>query len=135
MESRRLMLSLLVALFLTVSCGDDDGTSPPETGSIEVTAATTGDDVDPDGYAVRVGTASQSLGVNASTMFGGVATGEREAELTGVATNCAVAGANPRTVTIAAGEVASTSFDVTWVAVLQDQIAFSNPATATSRSM
>jgi subtilisin-like proprotein convertase family protein len=112
---------LVFSLAFVAACnGDDDGTSPPTTGSLEVTTSTTGDDLDPDGYTVTVdGGTSQSVGINGSTAFAQVATGDREVELTGLAANCSVTGVNPRTVTVAGGGTASTSFDVPCFALTQ----------------
>src|SRR5205807_1891972 len=46
---------------------------PPPTGDLTVTAATTGQDLDPDGYTVTVdGGQSRSLGVNTSTTYSGL---------------------------------------------------------------
>ena len=105
---------LVSALAMVSACSDeDDGTSPPTPGSLEVTASTTGSTLDPDGYTVTVdGGAGQSLAINGSATFTGVTAGDREVELTGVASNCTVAGANPRSVTVAGGATVSTSFDV-----------------------
>ena len=83
------------------------------TGAIHVTSSTTGSTLDPDDYTVSVdGGAGQSIAINGSATFTGVPAGDREVELTDVAANCTVAGANPRTVAVAAGGTASTSFDV-----------------------
>src|SRR2546430_249755 len=95
----------------SVSCAP----SSPGTGSLTVTTATSGasGDLDPDGYTVSVdgGTASQPIATNGSVTFTGPA-GDHSIALTGVATNCTVSGANPRTVTVPAGGTASTTFSV-----------------------
>src|SRR5439155_920493 len=69
----------------------------PTTGSLTVTAATSGasGDIDPDGYTVSVdgGAASQPIPANGSVTFTGPA-GDHSVALTGVATNCTVSGAN-----------------------------------------
>src|SRR5438034_788333 len=87
----------------------------PTTGSLSVTTATSGasGDLDPDGYTVSVdgGAASQPIATNGSVTFTGPA-GDHSIALTGVATNCTVSGANPRTVTVPAGGTASTTFSV-----------------------
>src|SRR5207249_4507130 len=81
------------------------------TGSLTVTTATSGasGDLDPDGYTVTVngGVASQPIATNGSVTFTGPA-GDHSIALTGVATNCTVSGANPRTVTVPAGDRKST---------------------------
>ena len=45
---------LVMLAFVATSCGDDNPSNPPTTGSIAVTAATVGDDIDADGYAVAI---------------------------------------------------------------------------------
>lgn len=89
------------------------GETVPSTGDLEVISATTGSDVDADGYTVVVdGSSSQALGVNDTTAFTGLAEGDHSVELTGVAANCTVSGSNPRTVTITAGSTTSSTFSV-----------------------
>src|SRR2546422_518343 len=91
------------------------------TGTIEITAATSGADVDPDGYSVQVdaGTA-QALAVSGTIRFEGLQAGSHTVTLAGAATNCPVAADNPRTVSVTTGAVkrdtARTTFQVTCVA-------------------
>ena len=86
-------------------------------GDLDVTTVTRGSDLDPDGYTVTVNsTTSQAIGTNATVRFGALAEGSYTVELGGVAANCAVSGENPRTVTVVAGGVASTRFDVSCTA-------------------
>jgi hypothetical protein len=90
-------------------------------GDLNVTTTTTGSDLDPDGYTVTVdGGPSQAVGVNGSVTFTGLAEGDHTVELTGLAGNCAVSGANPRTVTVLFGGTATTTFAVTCVARVGD---------------
>ena len=82
-------------------------------GSLQVSASTSGDEQDPNGYSVSVdGGPEQALGVNGSTTFTDLPAGPHDVELTGVAANCSVAGDNPRSVDVTAGQTASTTFDV-----------------------
>jgi len=82
-------------------------------GDLDVSAATTGSQIDPDGYSVSVdGGAAQSLAVDGTVGFPGLAAGDHQVQLSGVASNCSVAGDNPRTVTVLAGGTVSTQFDV-----------------------
>jgi hypothetical protein len=91
----------------TVSCAAVGGD-----GSLTVTTNTTGSSLDPDGYTVTVdGSASQAIAANGSVSFTGPA-GDHQVELSGVAANCTVSGANPRSVTVPAGGTTSTQFDV-----------------------
>src|SRR5213078_3231578 len=92
----------------SVSCAASGGGN----GSLTVTTSTTGSNLDPDGYTVTAdGSVSQPIATNGSVTFTGPA-GDHSIALTGVATNCTVSGANPRTVTVPAGGTASTTFSV-----------------------
>ncbi len=88
------------------------------TGVIEVTAATTGIDLDADGYSVQVGTTSKPLGINGTTRFPDLS-GSQSVSLSGMSANCSVAGDNPRTIQVTTGgltrDTARTTFDVTCV--------------------
>ena len=56
-RSKWLLASVVAALmFVWAACGGDDGgpSDPAQTGSIQVTATTTGDDLDADGYTVAM---------------------------------------------------------------------------------
>lgn len=83
------------------------------TGSLQVTVTTTGQDIDPDGYTVTAGDSARSIPVSGQVTVGGLQEGAVAVALTGVAFNCAVAGSNPRTVTIAADSTVDAMFDVT----------------------
>ena len=92
------------------------------TGSILVTAATTGIDLDPNGYTVLVdGGQLRPLPLNGTVLIEGLAGGDHSLGFSGAAANCPVAGANPRTVHVTTGgttrDTARTTFDVTCVAV------------------
>jgi hypothetical protein len=87
---------------------------PPQTGSIQVMTATTGFDMDVDGYFVRVdGGPDQSIGTNATITLTGVAADNHTVWLGHVAPNCSVDGANPRTVSVAGGATTELTFAVT----------------------
>ncbi len=97
----------------TVTCA----ALPPPTGDLTVTAATSGQDLDPTGYTVMVdGGQSRSLGINASTTYPGLTAASHTVELTGIAGNCSVSGQNPRTVTVATSGTATT-FTITCTAL------------------
>jgi TolB protein len=107
--------------FVATSCGDDNPSNPSTTGSIQVSASTTGAELDADGYTVTVdGGASQALAINGSATFSSQTVGNHEVELSGVAANCTVAGDNPRTIAVTAGNATSTTFDVTCSATAGD---------------
>ena len=105
---------LVMLAFAATSCGDDNPSNPPTTGSIQVSASTTGAELDADGYTVTVdGGAGQNLTVNGSVTFTNQSAGNHTVELSGFAANCTVALDNPRTVAVTAGNTVSTTFDVT----------------------
>jgi hypothetical protein len=84
-----------------------------ETGMLEVTTVTTGDDIDPDGYTVTVdGSLSQAIGANDTVTFTDLAALQHTVELTDVAGNCVAGGENPRTVSVPAGGVGETTFEI-----------------------
>jgi len=104
---------------VTVEAGNTASTSfsvscTATTGSLEVSASTSGDDQDSDGYTVTVdGSSSKDIGPNGSATFSGLSEGDHDVELTGLKSNCSVDGSNPKTVSVTAGNTASTSFSVT----------------------
>ena len=91
------------------------------TGNLTATTATTGVDIDPDGYTVEVdGTQTQSIGVNDTVTFAGLPVGDHTVELKGVAANCVLSGNNPRTVTVPSGDTVQTDIAVICVPLLGD---------------
>src|SRR5207249_3258719 len=100
-----------VSTSYAVSCAP----TGPTTGSLSVTTATSGasGDLDPDGYSVSVdgGAASAPVADEGSVPCTGPA-GDHTVALSGVAGNCSVSGANPRTVTVPSGGTVSTTFSV-----------------------
>ena len=101
---------------IAAACGGDEPAAPPLPGSIQVTVATTGSDLDPDGYTITAdGGASEPVGVDGSVTFSGLPPGDHNVALEGVAANCAVAGGNSRTVTVTAGQTAGAVFTITCI--------------------
>ena len=134
-EHRRLTLwlgAVLAAAFVSGACDDDDDTGP-DTGSIEVTTATTGTDIDADGFTVSIdGGAAQPIGVNATETYSSIATGTRTVTLAGVATNCGVTGLNPVILTLDPGETDQVTFPAvceTVIAGLTGTMAFESDRT------
>ena len=83
------------------------------TGTVLVTTATTGVDLDPDGYAVSVdGGTERPIGVAGALLFPGLRPDTHTVLLTGLAANCRVDPPNPRTVIVAAGRTDSVAFAV-----------------------
>src|SRR2546426_3560770 len=87
--------------------------SPPTTGYVTVTTATTGGTPDPDGYAVAVDAgASQPIGNVDSVTFSALAPGSHAVALTGLAPNCSASAGTSRNATVSAGDTARVSFAV-----------------------
>jgi TolB protein len=88
-------------------------TLPPPTGDLRVTTATTGSDLDPDGYTLSVDAASPlPIPINGTLLFERLTPGNHSAALGGLAPNCAVNGANPRSVDVVAGTTVDVVFAV-----------------------
>ena len=104
----------LLAVFTAgaIACGDS-ASGPSET-VVEVTVATTGSPVDPDGYSVSIDAGPpEHVDVNGAVTFESLASGGHTVLLSDVADNCTVGGDNPRTVTVEDGGTAETTFSVT----------------------
>jgi Tol biopolymer transport system component len=89
---------LLILTTAVAGCGEGLTGSP--TGSIEITSVTVGEPSDSDGYTIAVDAHQEPLGANAIITVPGIAFGDHQVELLGIAHNCDLAGDNPRTVTI-----------------------------------
>ena len=86
---------------------------PPVTGGVSVTTATSGPSPDADGYTVTVdGGDAGAIAADGTLAIADLGAGDHLLGLGGVAANCAVAGANPRTVAVVAGAVVSVAFDI-----------------------
>ncbi len=104
----------IVAVGVTVACVATSGV-------VEVTAATSGLDLDANGYLVQVdGGSAVAVAVN-GTLRVAVPAGDHEVTLAGAVDNCAIADPNPRTLHVDMGGVvrdtARTTFAVSCVAV------------------
>src|SRR4051812_7141099 len=109
----RLGLILPVTGLALHACGEDH-INTPDTGTLQVTTVTSGQEPDPDGYTIQLdGGAATAIGSAATQSFAAVATGNHSVLLGGLAANCTVAEENPRTVAVTGGEVASVTFTVT----------------------
>ena len=90
------------------------------TGSVQVRAATSGVDLDLNGYAVRLDDGvPQPLAANGATTYDGLRAGAHAVLLSDLAGNCTVLGDNPATVSVTTGgatrDTARTTFAVTCV--------------------
>jgi Tol biopolymer transport system component len=103
----------------STTVGFEIACSPPPavTGSLKISTSTTGPAPDPDGYRFAIdGGAPHAIGLNATTTLGNLAAGNHTVQLSGLATNCTPAGANPRSAAISAGATAEVSFAITCTA-------------------
>jgi len=103
----------------TLSSGDIalSGGSTPTTGTLNVTTATTGGNLDPDGYTVAVDASSGvPIADNGSQSFANLAAGNHSVTLSGVAANCTVSGGTSRTANVPAGGSTSVAFQVSCTA-------------------
>jgi hypothetical protein len=106
-------LPLLAIVGLTLSCNSEDAVGPL-TGSLAITTTTTGNTPDADGYTVQIDTEQPSaIGAAATLQISDIVVGDHTVLLGGLASNCTVAGENPRTVIITADVTEPISFDVT----------------------
>lgn len=103
---------LPLALATMPACGGS--TSPVSSpGHLRVTATTTGQAMDANGYTIAIGNRELlPLDANASLLVEDLPVGQHTVEVSGVAGNCALAGTNPRTVTVVAGSTTEVSLAV-----------------------
>lgn len=118
-HARRLMPALISAALLAACAGDGSPTGPGidgpagATGTIALTMRADGPALDPDGYTVRVGGVDRGeVAVKGTTWIRGVAAGGTELSLGDVDAGCTVAGGNPRTIAVPAGEVVRVAVNV-----------------------
>jgi PKD repeat protein len=88
---------------------------PPTTGDLTVNTATSGTGL-PAGYRFNAsgpgGSVTDTIGINSTRTFAGIPPGSYTVQLGDVPAHCTVSGSNPRTVTVAGGGAASTTFSV-----------------------
>ncbi|HSG47432.1 MAG TPA: hypothetical protein VLA43_06470, partial [Longimicrobiales bacterium] len=102
------------ALLVAVAACSSDGTSPPPAAqSVQVTVATAGFHLDPDGYRVLLGSREGVVGVNGSVTFDQLEPGSYSVELTGLQENCTADGGPSVGLVLAEGETKSVTFDIT----------------------
>src|SRR6266516_4570262 len=126
MRARRTLFQYVVPIVDGWALGCDNPASPkpsadllpPLTGSIKVSATTTGSDLDPNGYTATLDLLqSQSVPTNGSTTFSGVLLGVHAVQLSGVASNCRVTSSNPQTVTLTGSSVTASNTTTTTFSV------------------
>jgi hypothetical protein len=101
----------LAAIGFAVVCTQPTGA----TGTLRVTTATTGSDLDPTGYLVSIdGNPGQPLGLNHTVSIAGLPAGAHTVSLLDVTPNCTVPD-NPRTVSVPSGGQVDLAFTVSCV--------------------
>jgi Tol biopolymer transport system component len=108
---------LATACIVALGCGDGPTSFRAlQRGVIDVTVATTGAEPDPDGYRLVIDDVRDyPSSANGDLRVGYLDAGTHLLRLDDVASNCQVAGANPRSVTVAGGRASSTTFTVSCV--------------------
>jgi probable HAF family extracellular repeat protein len=123
---------LWAASLVGLGCGGGDVTTPPTTGSLAITTNTSGPEPDADGYAVTIdGGTEIAIPASGTLQRDNVEPGNHTVRLTGMAANCTVAGENPRSVSVPAGETMTVTFELTCSATtgsLQITAATSGPS-------
>ncbi|HMG18254.1 MAG TPA: hypothetical protein VK573_05980 [Gemmatimonadales bacterium] len=100
-----------LAAIVICACSDQGPSEPP--GAARVVVSTSGLDLDVDGYTVTIDTRSpRTISINATLQFDSLPPGSHSVRLGGLASNCAVTGANPVSVDVIAGTAAEVSFAV-----------------------
>jgi len=102
------------------------------TGTVEVMAATTGEDLDTDGYRITLKSTGEqrALDTQGTIRFQEIPEGTHELEITEVAGNCALEGDNPRIITVSGGKTTTDTISVVCNRI--SKIAFSSTRTGDS---
>jgi TolB protein len=94
----------------SVTCG----TQTQPVGDIQITTATSGSNIDSDGYLYSVDLAAERpIGVNGTATVADFRAGTSSVLLSGIASNCTVNGANPVTVEITENATVQAAFAIT----------------------
>lgn len=116
MKYRKLMIAMAVALVAMLSGSCFEETVGPEangSAALKIWLNMTGDRPDPDGCAVSVdGGPAEPIPAGETLTLTDLTQGSHVVSLASVESYCTLSGANPRTVTLAAGQTAETRFDV-----------------------
>lgn len=106
-------LILWAAPLAGLACGGDGGTDVVLP-ALSITTATSGVEIDPDGYSVSIdGQPGQAMASNATLAIDQLAEGPHTVELSGIAGNCSVGGDNPGSVSVTPGATATLAFVIT----------------------
>jgi hypothetical protein len=113
---RSLLTSLLLASGTTLACNGND-VSGPTGATLEVTVSTTGAEPDVDGYTVQVDAENARAVQPAGTIQArNIPPGDHTIYVGGVADNCIVNGANPRSVSVPVEGITTIAIEVVCVA-------------------
>lgn len=97
------------------------------TTDLQVTASTSGQDLDSNGYQVVVDSStSKSVGINGSVSFDSLQTGDHQVELRDIAQQCYTRDDNPRTVPVSEDSLSTTAFEVTCVSAPEGTFVFTS---------
>lgn len=125
MGYKRLVILFFISISLIIACGDDSPTgSNQETGAIEVSTQTSGDDVDSDGYIITAGNQNTQIGASSSTVISGLAEGTYQLELSEISSNCDTENNNPKNVSVFAEDTTSVSFKIACLEQANNKIVF-----------
>jgi hypothetical protein len=98
---RRSLFSVAIAAG-ALAC-DSDGPADVPSRTLEIVVVTSGDEADPDGYTVQIDAQpSRTVGASEVLQDNDITAGDHTVYVGGVAGNCTIQGANPRTVTVSA---------------------------------
>ena len=92
---------------------DETPASPSRTGAITVTTSTLGSPVDPDGYVLDLDGRDRTMAASGTLTLTDLLPGDHRLELRGIASNCALTGPNPRSITVEAGSSIQVGLQIT----------------------
>jgi hypothetical protein len=108
----RCLLGFALSTALGLAACSERGTGV-EVPDLEITTSTTGTDLDPDGYSLRLDDDEDRPMELVDTIdIAGLTEGDHDVSLGGASGNCTVQGENPRTVHIVSGGTVETNFQV-----------------------
>lgn len=103
----------ILAVFVTLLSACSDTPVQPTTGGLTITVATTGSLPDPDGYTLVIdGATGVLIGVNGTYTQGELDPGNHAIAVSGLASNCAIVGDNPRTASVTVGDTIAVAIEV-----------------------
>ncbi|HMB70930.1 MAG TPA: hypothetical protein VKU85_16565 [bacterium] len=137
MNAKRVLpAALALAALSAAGCGEDgdNGMGPGDapTGTLAVTTASSGKQIDPDGYAFQInGGAETAIGVNDSATMT-LSAGTYVVTLTGVESNCQALEGLTQSVIVTEGQTSTMKFTLACPVALEDVIVFASTRDALS---